>query len=112
MSLKFALLGLLSEQPKYGYEIKRRFDGALGNDMAVDEVQRLDVGGDHSLDEGLDVTGGVIEHHDLTGGNLVWRYGCRTVWNGRFYLLGSESQNSKTPPTSRRELEQNMAIIA
>lgn len=31
MSLKFALLGLLAESPRYGYEIKRRFEGALGN---------------------------------------------------------------------------------
>jgi PadR family transcriptional regulator, regulatory protein AphA len=35
MSLKFALLGLLAESPKYGYEIKRRFDGALGNVWSV-----------------------------------------------------------------------------
>ena len=27
MSLKFALLGLLAESPKYGYEIKRRSKG-------------------------------------------------------------------------------------
>ena len=31
MSLKYALLGLLAERPKYGYEIKREFEGALGN---------------------------------------------------------------------------------
>jgi len=31
MSLTFALLGLLAESPRYGYEIKRRFEGALGN---------------------------------------------------------------------------------
>jgi PadR family transcriptional regulator AphA len=31
MSLKYALLGLLAERPKYGYEIKRGFEGALGN---------------------------------------------------------------------------------
>ena len=31
MSLKYAVLGLLAESPKYGYEIKRRFEGALGN---------------------------------------------------------------------------------
>ena len=35
MSLKFALLGLLAESPKYGYEIKRRFDGTLGNVWSV-----------------------------------------------------------------------------
>ena len=35
MSLKFALLGLLSESPKYGYEIKRQFEGALGNVWSV-----------------------------------------------------------------------------
>jgi DNA-binding PadR family transcriptional regulator len=35
MSLKFALLGLLAESPKYGYEIKRQFDGALGNVWSV-----------------------------------------------------------------------------
>jgi PadR family transcriptional regulator, regulatory protein AphA len=35
MSLKFALLGLLAESPKYGYEIKRRFEGALGNVWSV-----------------------------------------------------------------------------
>ena len=35
MSLKYALLGLLSESPKYGYEIKRRFEGALGNVWSV-----------------------------------------------------------------------------
>jgi len=31
MSLTYALLGLLAESPRYGYEIKRRFEGALGN---------------------------------------------------------------------------------
>ncbi len=35
MSLKFALLGLLAESPKYGYEIKRRFEGAIGNVWSV-----------------------------------------------------------------------------
>ncbi len=35
MSLKFALLGLLSEQPKYGYEIKQQFEGSLGNVWSV-----------------------------------------------------------------------------
>jgi len=35
MSLKFALLGLLAENPKYGYEIKRQFEGALGNVWSV-----------------------------------------------------------------------------
>jgi PadR family transcriptional regulator AphA len=35
MSLKYALLGLLAESPKYGYEIKRRFEGALGNVWSV-----------------------------------------------------------------------------
>jgi PadR family transcriptional regulator, regulatory protein AphA len=35
MSLKFALLGLLAESPKYGYEIKRQFEGALGNIWSV-----------------------------------------------------------------------------
>ena len=35
MSLKFALLGLLAEKPKYGYEIKRQFEGALGNVWSV-----------------------------------------------------------------------------
>jgi PadR family transcriptional regulator, regulatory protein AphA len=35
MSLKFALLGLLAESPKYGYEIKRQFEGALGNVWSV-----------------------------------------------------------------------------
>jgi PadR family transcriptional regulator, regulatory protein AphA len=35
MSLKFALLGLLSESPKYGYEIKRKFEGTLGNVWSV-----------------------------------------------------------------------------
>jgi PadR family transcriptional regulator, regulatory protein AphA len=31
MSLKFALLGLLADSPRYGYEIKRRFEAGLGN---------------------------------------------------------------------------------
>lgn len=35
MSLKFALLGLVAERPKYGYEIKREFEGALGNVWSV-----------------------------------------------------------------------------
>jgi DNA-binding PadR family transcriptional regulator len=35
MSLKYALLGLLAESPKYGYDIKRRFEGALGNVWSV-----------------------------------------------------------------------------
>ena len=35
MSLKYALLGLLSEKPKYGYEIKQQFEGALGNVWSV-----------------------------------------------------------------------------
>ncbi len=35
MSLKYALLGLLAESPKYGYEIKRTFEGALGNVWSV-----------------------------------------------------------------------------
>jgi PadR family transcriptional regulator, regulatory protein AphA len=35
VSLKFALLGLLAENPKYGYELKRRFEGALGNVWSV-----------------------------------------------------------------------------
>ena len=35
MSLKFALLGLLEESPRYGYEIKKRFEGALGNVWSV-----------------------------------------------------------------------------
>jgi DNA-binding PadR family transcriptional regulator len=35
MSLKYALLGLLAESPKYGYELKRRFEGALGNIWSV-----------------------------------------------------------------------------
>lgn len=35
MSLKYALLGLLAESPKYGYEIKRGFEGALGNVWSV-----------------------------------------------------------------------------
>jgi PadR family transcriptional regulator AphA len=35
MSLKYALLGLLAEHPKYGYEIKQEFEGALGNVWSV-----------------------------------------------------------------------------
>jgi PadR family transcriptional regulator AphA len=35
MSLKYALLGLLAENPKYGYEIKQQFEGALGNVWSV-----------------------------------------------------------------------------
>jgi PadR family transcriptional regulator AphA len=35
MSLKFALLGLLVESPKYGYEIKQEFEGTLGNVWSV-----------------------------------------------------------------------------
>ena len=35
MSLKFAVLGLLAESPKYGYEIKQRFEGDLGNVWSV-----------------------------------------------------------------------------
>jgi PadR family transcriptional regulator AphA len=35
MSLKYALLGLLAEKPKYGYEIKQEFEGALGNVWSV-----------------------------------------------------------------------------
>lgn len=35
MSLKYALLGLLAERSKYGYEIKREFEGALGNVWSV-----------------------------------------------------------------------------
>ena len=35
MSLKYALLGLLAESPKYGYEIKQKFEGALGNIWSV-----------------------------------------------------------------------------
>lgn len=35
MSLKYALLGLLAEDPKYGYEIKQQFEGALGNVWSV-----------------------------------------------------------------------------
>jgi PadR family transcriptional regulator AphA len=35
MSLKYALLGLLAESPKYGYEIKQKFEGALGNVWSV-----------------------------------------------------------------------------
>ncbi len=35
MSLKYALLGLLAETPKYGYEIKQQFEGALGNVWSV-----------------------------------------------------------------------------
>lgn len=35
MSLKYALLGLLAEGPKYGYQIKQNFEGALGNVWSV-----------------------------------------------------------------------------
>jgi len=35
MSLKYALLGLLAESPKYGYEIKQEFEGSLGNVWSV-----------------------------------------------------------------------------
>jgi PadR family transcriptional regulator AphA len=35
MSLKYALLGFLAESPKYGYEIKQRFEGAVGNVWSV-----------------------------------------------------------------------------
>jgi PadR family transcriptional regulator AphA len=35
MSLKYALLGLLAEDSKYGYEIKQEFEGALGNVWSV-----------------------------------------------------------------------------
>ena len=35
MSRNFALLGLLAESPKYGYEIKRQSEGALGNVWSV-----------------------------------------------------------------------------
>ncbi len=35
MSLKYALLGLIVENPKYGYEIKQQFEGALGNVWSV-----------------------------------------------------------------------------
>jgi len=35
MSLKYALLGLLAEAPRYGYEIKQNFEGALGNVWSV-----------------------------------------------------------------------------
>ena len=35
MSLKYALLGFLAESPKYGYEIKQKFEGALGNVWSV-----------------------------------------------------------------------------
>ena len=31
MSLKYAVLGLLAESPKYGYEMKKQFEGALAN---------------------------------------------------------------------------------
>lgn len=31
MSLKFAVLGLLSETPQTGYDLKRSFDGSIGN---------------------------------------------------------------------------------
>jgi DNA-binding PadR family transcriptional regulator len=35
MSLKYALLGFLAESPKYGYEIKQKFEEALGNVWSV-----------------------------------------------------------------------------
>jgi PadR family transcriptional regulator AphA len=35
MSLKYALLGFLAESPRYGYEIKQKFEGALGNVWSV-----------------------------------------------------------------------------
>jgi len=35
MALKYALLGLIAENPKYGYEIKQQFEGALGNVWSV-----------------------------------------------------------------------------
>lgn len=35
MSLKYALLGLLAESPKYGYEIKQNFESTLGNVWSV-----------------------------------------------------------------------------
>jgi PadR family transcriptional regulator, regulatory protein AphA len=35
MSLKYALLGMLAENPKYGYELKKRFEGALGNVWSI-----------------------------------------------------------------------------
>jgi DNA-binding PadR family transcriptional regulator len=35
MSLKYALLGLLAENPKYGYEIKQQFESSLGNVWSV-----------------------------------------------------------------------------
>ncbi len=35
MSLKYALLGLLAESPKYGYEIKQNFEGIIGNVWSV-----------------------------------------------------------------------------
>lgn len=35
MSLKYALLGLLAETPRYGYEIKQNFEGTLGNVWSV-----------------------------------------------------------------------------
>jgi PadR family transcriptional regulator AphA len=35
MSLKYALLGFLAESPRYGYEIKQKFEGTLGNVWSV-----------------------------------------------------------------------------
>ena len=35
MSLKYALLGMLAEGPKYGYEIKQTFEKILGNVWSV-----------------------------------------------------------------------------
>ena len=35
MSLKYALLGLFAESPKYGYEIKQNFEGIIGNVWSV-----------------------------------------------------------------------------
>lgn len=35
MSLKYALLGFLAESPKYGYEIKQKFEGALGHVWSI-----------------------------------------------------------------------------
>ena len=31
MSLKYAVLGMLTQGPRYGYELKKRFEDALGN---------------------------------------------------------------------------------
>ena len=35
MSLRYALLGLLAESPKYGYEIKQKFEASLANVWSV-----------------------------------------------------------------------------